>query len=166
MSRIISIIKDRHLGDFEYNLGRKTVRCLRACDYRVFIENDYEHLMVNIDLENTSKLIERACFIASALTLQGIVRCKYEYWRGELIIIIEDTGVGIESERLSTIFNHFDRYAKLSEYSTGLDLPIIQALAQMMGGDIEAQSGKDKGTTARITIPCEATLMEKKRKEQ
>ena len=25
MSRIISIIKDRHLGDFEYNRGRKTV---------------------------------------------------------------------------------------------------------------------------------------------
>lgn len=46
MSRIISIIKDRHLGDFEYSLGRKTVQCLRACDYRVFIENDYEQIEV------------------------------------------------------------------------------------------------------------------------
>lgn len=46
MRRIISIIKDRHLGDFEYKLGRKTVRCLRACDYRVFIENDHEQIEV------------------------------------------------------------------------------------------------------------------------
>ena len=35
-----------------------------------------------------------------------------------------------------------------------------------MGGDIEVQSEKDKGTTARITIPCEATLVEKKKREE
>jgi signal transduction histidine kinase len=36
----------------------------------------------------------------------------------------------------------------------------------MLGGDIEAQSEKGKGTTARITIPCEATMVEKKKKEE
>jgi hypothetical protein len=54
MSRIISIIKDRHLGDFEYNLDRKTVRCLRACDYRVFIENDYEQIEVRSAIDDDS----------------------------------------------------------------------------------------------------------------
>jgi signal transduction histidine kinase len=134
-------------------------------EVKTVIENDYEHLMVNIDLENTSKLIERACLVASILTQQGTIRCKYEYWSSELIIIIEDTGVGFESEKMTYIFNHFDRNQKLGEFSTGLDLPIIQSLARLMGGDIEAQSEKGKGTTARITIPCEATVAEKKKRE-
>jgi len=133
---------------------------------KVVIENDYEHLTVTIDLENLSKLIQRACIIASILTQQGTIRCKYEYWHGELIIIIEDTGVGIEADRLPNIFNAYDRNAKLEEFSTGLDIPIIKALAHMMGGDIEAQSEKDKGTTARITIPCEATQVEKKKRDE
>lgn len=135
-------------------------------EVKTIIENDYEHLIVNIDLENITKLIQRACLIASALTHQGTIRCKYEYWHGELIIVIEDTGVGIEAERIPTLFNHLERNQKLEESSTGLDIPIIEALARMMGGNVEAQSEKDKGTTARITIPCEASLVEKKKREE
>jgi len=134
-------------------------------EVKTIIENDYEHLLVNIDIENISKLIQRTCIIAAILTQKGIIRCKYEYWHGELIITIEDTGVGIEADRLPNILNRYDRNSALEEYSTGLDLPIIRALARMMGGDIEAQSEKDKGTTARITIPCEATQVEKKKRE-
>lgn len=135
-------------------------------DVKTIIENDYEHLMVSIDLDNISKLIQRTCLVASAFTQQGTIRCKYEYWHGELIMVIEDTGVGIDAERLPTIFNRFDSNPKLVEYGTGLDLPIAQALTHMMGGNIEVQSEKGKGTTVRITIPCELTLVEKKREEK
>jgi signal transduction histidine kinase len=45
-------------------------------------------------------------------------------------------------------------------------LPIIQSLARLMGGDIEAQSEKGRGTTTRITIPCKVTVAEKKREEK
>lgn len=135
-------------------------------EVKVIIESDYDHLIVTIDTENISKMIQRACIVASVLTKQGTIRCKYEYWHGELIIVIEDTGVGIEADRLPNIFNRYARNATLEESSTGLDIPIIQALAHMMGGDIEAQSEKGKGTTVRITVPCEATLVEKKAKSE
>ena len=133
---------------------------------RTIIENDYEHLIVDIDTENLSKLIQRACLVASLITQQGSIRCKYEYWSGELIIIIEDTGMGFATEDTTYIFNPFDRNQKLGEKSSGLDLPIIQSLARLMGGDIEAQSEKGRGTTARITIPCKATVAEKKKREE
>ena len=142
------------LGLSNINPGVKTV-----------IENDYEHLIVDIDTENLSKLIQRACLVASLITQQGSIRCKYEYWSGELIIIIEDTGVGFATEDTTYIFNPFDRNQKLGEKSSGLDFPIIRSLARLMGGDIEAQSEKGRGTTARITIPCKATVAEKKREE-
>ena len=135
-------------------------------EVKTIIENDYEHLIVNIDLENVGKMIQRACALASAYTQKGTIHCKYEYWHNELIIVIEDTGVGIDAEKLPDIFNRFNHNSGSHKYGTGLDMPIIKALANMMGGDIEAQSEKGKGTTARITIPCEATLVEKKRNEE
>ena len=135
-------------------------------EVKTIIENDYEHLIVNIDLENVGKMIQRACALASAYTQKGTIRCKYEYWHNELIIVIEDTGVGIDAEKLPDIFNRFNHNSGTHKDGTGLDMPIIKALANMMGGDIEALSEKGKGTTVRITIPCEATLVEKKRNEE
>lgn len=130
---------------------------------KVIIENDYEHLVVNIDLENVSNIIQRACLTAAFYTRKGTIRTKYEYWHGELIISIEDTGAGINPEELHGYLNREERTSSANHQRTGLDLPIIQALAHMMGGDIEVQTEQDKGTTARITIPCEASQVVKKR---
>ena len=102
-------------------------------------------------------------YVASATPISGKVA---DAGTGELIIVIEDTGLGLEAERLSSAFSRYDRNPRLEKSSTGLDIPIIQALARMMGGDVEAQSEKDKGTTARVTLPCEATLVEKKKREE
>ncbi len=133
-------------------------------DVKPIIENDYEHLVVKIDYDNVSKIIQRTCIVSSFFTQQGTIRCKYEYWLGELIFIVEDTGVGIDTNNISTIFNRFGRTENEFLHGTGLDLPIIQALTQMLGGKIELQSEKGKGTSIRITIPCEALQIEKKRK--
>lgn len=136
-------------------------------EVKTIIENDYEHLVLNIDVENVGKIIQRCCLTASCYTSKGTVRVRYEYWHGELIIIFEDTGAGIEPDMLNGIFNRFGHTTnKIEDNRTGLDLPIIQALVQMLGGNLEVQTAKDKGTTAHITIPCEATLIEKKKLEE
>ena len=45
---------------------------------------------------------------------------------------------------------------------TGLDLPIVQALVEQMGGSVELQSEVGKGTTAWVVIPCEVQTIEKR----
>ena len=46
---------------------------------------------------------------------------------------------------------------------TGLDLPIAQTLVEQMGGSIELQSEVGKGTTVWVVIPCEASVIERRR---
>ena len=133
---------------------------------KTIIQNDYEHLVVDIDIDLVNKVIQRECLIAAAFTSQGTIHCKYEYWHGELILTFEDTGAGFDENIESTIFERLEHNPKLTDYGTGLDLPIIQAIVQKLGGKIEIQSEKNKGTTARITIPCKASLIEKKREEE
>ena len=135
-------------------------------EVKTVIENDYEHLVLNIDVENIGKIIQRCCLTASCYTFKGTIRTRYEYWHGELILFFEDTGAGIDTDMLNGIFNRFGRTTNKTEGRTGLDLPIIQALVHMLGGNLEVQTAKDKGTTARITIPCEATQVEKKKLEE
>ena len=133
---------------------------------KTIIQNDYEHLVVEIDIDLVNKVIQRECLIAAAFTSQGTIHCKYEYWHGELILTFEDTGAGFDENIESTILERLEHNPKLTDYGTGLDLPIIQAMVHKLGGKIEIQSEKNKGTTARITIPCKASLIERKREEE
>ena len=132
-------------------------------EVKTVIENPYERLVVDIDTEHVSKVIEKLCTNAVNHTSQGSIRAKYEYRHGELTISIEDTGQGIDSQTLPHIFERFSRNQQGELYGTGLDLPIVQALVQQMGGAIEMQSELGKGTTVWISIPCEARTIEKRR---
>lgn len=127
------------------------------------IENPYEHLIINGDMEHLGKAIQMLCAISASYTKEGTVRAKYEYRRDELVIIIEDTGEGFDSETVNNAFKRFARDKRERLCGSGLDLPIIQALIQKMGGSIELQSEEGKGTTAWIFLPGKAQMVKKKR---
>jgi len=132
-------------------------------EVKTIVENPYEHLIVNIDQEHLGMVIQKLCINAVSFTQEGYIRAKYEYRHGELTITIEDTGSGIDDQTLPHVFERFVRDQKERLCGTGLDLPIVQELVHQMGGTVELQSTLNKGTTAWVSIPCEAKNIEKKR---
>jgi len=64
------------------------------------------------------------------------------------------------------IFEHFTRRVGGGLIGSGLDLPIVQLLAKQMGGGIEIQSDYGKGTSVWVSIPCTASVIEKKRDQE
>lgn len=114
------------------------------------------------DIEQLGKAINMLCQNAAFYTKEGSVRAKYEYRRGELVISIEDTGVGIDADNLPHAMERFNRNKDEDLCGTGLNLPIIEAIIQKMGGSIELQSEIDKGTTVWIFLPCQAKTVVKK----
>ncbi len=131
-------------------------------EVKTIIENPYEHLVINGDPEYIGKIIQMLCQIASTFTQKGHIRAKYEYHRGELVISVEDSGGGIDSEGVKNAFVRFARDGQHRICGSGLDLPIIQELAKKMGGTVELQSEIGKGTTVWVFFPCEAKEQEKK----
>ena len=132
---------------------------------KTVIDNPYESLVLNIDLEHVGKVIEKLCRL-SALTLkEGYVKARYEYRRGELLITIEDTGDGIPEEGMAHLFDRFVHNYDNQLLGTGLDLPIVQTMVNQMGGTIEIESTLHKGTTAWVSIPCEAKNIERRHEE-
>jgi len=122
----------------------------------------YNSLVVDIDLNHVSIIIQRMCAMACLTTQQGSIKASYDYHRGELSIRIEDTGMGFSEEEMSHIFDHFSRNTKGRIVGSGLDLPIVQMLTQQMGGTIDIQSVYEKGTSVWVSIPCTASVIEKK----
>lgn len=129
---------------------------------KVSVENPYNHLFVTIDGQNLGEVIQKICATASRHTREGSIRAKYDYRHGELNIVIEDTGQGLSKEELAHVFDRFARSKESGGFGTGLELPIIRALIEQMGGSIEIQSEVGKGNTVYVIIPCEMSSLEKK----
>lgn len=68
---------------------------------------------------------------------------------------ISDTGMGISKEFLPHLFEEFARESNTTEIKiegTGLGMPIVKRLIDLMGGTIEVSSEKGVGTTVVVTI--------------
>ena len=125
-------------------------------------ENSYNSLLVNIDPKNLGTAIQKLCGYTALTTKAGSLKSRYEYLHDELIIIVEDTGQGIEFDEVPKIFNRFMGDAKNKRIGTGLELPIVKELVEQMGGTIDVLSEPGKGSTFFMSIPCELTSFEKK----
>jgi two-component system, cell cycle sensor histidine kinase PleC len=76
--------------------------------------------------------------------------------RGDLVITINDSGIGIPAEHLERVLNPFEQVAdhltKENEGS-GLGLPIARALMELHGGELALTSILGVGTTVLLRLP-------------
>ena len=86
----------------------------------------------------------------------GTVFLRAEPAGDSIRISVADKGIGIPESDLPRIFERFYRADKSrsSEHSgTGLGLSIVKHIAQLHGGNVEAQSELGKGTTISVLLP-------------
>ena len=96
-------------------------------------------------------------------TEKGYVKLEVAYELAghdiDLFIDISDTGIGIREEDMGRLFNKFDRLDKERNKSiegTGLGLPIVNSLMNLMKGTVDVNSIYGEGTTFHLTIPQKA----------
>ncbi|HUC66206.1 MAG TPA: ATP-binding protein [Stellaceae bacterium] len=77
--------------------------------------------------------------------------------RDDIVIVVEDTGIGISAANLQKLFTDFNQAdaSTASKYGgTGLGLALSRRLCQLMQGDIEVRSEVGKGSTFIIRVPA------------
>lgn len=84
-----------------------------------------------------------------------ILRVKVPSESEKLLFEVEDTGIGIAPEEISTIFEPFAQTFRGSQYSdgTGLGLAISREYIHLMGGEIHVKSNLGIGSVFSVYIP-------------
>ena len=87
-----------------------------------------------------------------AIKKNGDINIRTCQVTGDVQVVIQDSGSGIEEEHIAHIFEPFFT-TKETGKGTGLGLSITYGLIKEMGGDITVHSHIGKGTAFTITLP-------------
>ena len=141
---------------FEPSIEEKKLQY--TCNLKV--ENPYVHcdktklreILLNV-ISNSIKYTPEGGSVTVDITEEGHdAEKKVSFYR----FTIEDTGIGMSKEYLPHIFEEFSREHTSTEskvIGTGLGLPIVKSLVDLMGGTIEVSSEVAVGTKTIIILP-------------
>jgi K+-sensing histidine kinase KdpD len=92
---------------------------------------------------------------AVKFTQEGGVALRARWNDGRLSCEVADTGLGIDADELTTLFEAFvqTQSGRQAHAGTGLGLAISQQFVQLMGGQIAATSHEGSGSTFRFDLP-------------
>jgi PAS domain S-box-containing protein len=93
---------------------------------------------------------------ANKFTQRGRIRLAAEQADERVRIRVADTGIGMDAETQSRLFQPFvqaDPSTTRKYGGTGLGLAITQRFCQLMGGDVTVDSVPGQGATFTITLP-------------
>ena len=94
---------------------------------------------------------------ARKFTSAGSVSVRLEQERGDLVLEVSDTGVGIprdEFERIFDLFYQVDGGPSRHFGGTGLGLALVKEVVEFHGGAVVVESQPKKGSTFKISLPC------------
>jgi two-component system, sensor histidine kinase and response regulator len=151
----------------------RTIETLLLCEIAQQCIDSFQPLSIQKDVDiylNCGKKIEMAAdrqemeiimnnLISNAIKYNrqgGRVDVHLQREKNQVIIEVEDTGIGLKKEDLDRLFGDFVRIR--SEQTkhisgSGLGLSIIKKILELYQADIKVDSTPDKGSCFRVTFP-------------
>lgn len=95
-------------------------------------------------------------FLSNALryTPRGGVLLGVRRRGGRLRIDVVDSGVGIEADRIETVFGEFTRLGTVEAEGLGLGLALAERIARLLGGAIVVRSTPGRGSRFSLYLPA------------
>ncbi len=87
----------------------------------------------------------------------GEINVRVDMSGGNIRVVVEDNGYGIEARHMENIFKRFFRVKnEKTRYitGTGLGLPIVKGILDTYGGYIDVESEYGKGTAFTVILPA------------
>ena len=134
------------VSEFEPKITKAKITVKNAVN-DVFIENNYDmlkHIVSNI-VENAIKYNKE----------NGSIFISCIESKNDVELVIEDTGIGMESKNIDKIFNRFyreDESHNRKKSGSGLGLNIVKQISEIINATILVESQINKGTKFTIKL--------------
>lgn len=127
---------------------------ITSSDVKLIEEHPYAACKVTLDRNRVSQVITNFITNAIKFTRKGHIRMSYAVIDGGVRIEVEDTGIGIEKEKVNKVF---ERFHKLNDFAqgTGLGMAICKAILDVQNGKIGVESEPGKGSLFWAWFPGE-----------
>jgi signal transduction histidine kinase/DNA-binding response OmpR family regulator len=106
---------------------------------------------------------------AIKFTPNGHVKITGRKEKGNLILEVEDTGIGMTQHEQSIVFEEFTQaHSEIEKQfgGTGLGLTISKRMAELLGGTIHIKSEKEKGSVFSLILPFDRDISTEKTKKE
>ena len=113
-----------------------------------------ESMLCRSDAFRIKQIVNNLVGNAIKYTDKGEVRVGVNIANRQLSISVKDTGCGMTPDELQTVFNAFTRLpGAQGKEGVGLGLTITREIVTLLGGEINVQSAKGKGSTFTVSLP-------------
>jgi CheY-like chemotaxis protein len=153
------------LDDYEFNLAETlelavTEHAPKACQKELSLTFTYDDSLpqaVMGDARRLRQMVSQLVANAVKFTLSGHVRVRaVQPVRGELLVTVEDTGIGIEPVKMDAIFESFRQLETglARNYpGLGLGLPLARRISKLLGGEVTVESTPGAGSIFKVRLP-------------
>ncbi|MCD8165228.1 MAG: response regulator [Bacteroides sp.] len=127
----------------------------RARNIHLEFLNKENNLEVWFDVAQLEKVIYNLLSNAFKYTpIGGTISLSVQEYGNHIMILVSDTGVGIEEKSLDKIFDRFYQVDSLeNQKGTGIGLALAKSIIEAHHGRISVQSTEGKGTTFVVELP-------------
>ena len=142
------VIVNENIDNFQLQVTSKGINLRSEISEDLFIMADKN--MINTVLRN---LLSNAIKYTYK---NGVVIVKLLVKPEEIIVTVQDSGIGIPKEKVESLFridNALSQPGTEKEQGTGLGLKLCKEFAERMGGRIWVESKVGKGSEFKFTIP-------------
>lgn len=124
------------------------------------VETPDDPIFVVADPARIDQVLTNLLTNATRHTKAGTVTLKlhpYDLQASLLRFEVIDTGPGIDSDRIPTLFDPYTRFGEMTSKGdgAGLGLAIVRSVLQFLGGSATVTSERGRGTVFDVTIPAE-----------
>ena len=136
---------------------------IEAARHAVTVSLPAQPVYLEADPERLAQILANLLSNAAKYTSEGgQIRVLASIEQGEVVIHVQDNGIGIAADKLLSIFELFsqvDTSAGRSHGGLGIGLTLVRTLVTGHGGTVAAHSaGRDKGSEFVVRLPIDTTV--------
>ncbi len=145
---IVSVVED---------ITQSAANYIKSRGISIIFDTDIEEKVIACDYEKIERIILNLLSNAVKFSKAGAsIFVGIHDGGGNVEIIVEDTGIGIEEDKINSIFKRFvqvDKSFTRDHEGSGIGLSLVKSLVEMHGGSIHVESKYGEGSKFKIHLP-------------